>query len=64
MATYECVAVDAQTQECTNWQAVEVIPPQETQPPMTKEEANDLTLAIVGFMVFVWVWKQIHALLK
>lgn len=57
MQVYECLAVDIETKDCTNWQLMEV--PQPNEPPITKEQANELTVAIVGFMVFVFVWNQI-----
>lgn len=56
MAIYECVSVDTATKDCTAWQLVE---PKQPESYLTKEQTNELTVAIVGFMVFVWIWLQI-----
>lgn len=50
---YECVAVDEFTQDCTNWQVIE------HSLPLSKADANLLTMEIIGFMVFVFILKQI-----
>lgn len=55
MATYECIEIDTQTQECTNWQAVTSL----STVPITKQDADMITFAICSFMVTVWVFTQI-----
>lgn len=50
---YECVAVDEFTQDCTEWQVIE------HSLPISKADANFLTMEIIGFMVFVFILKQI-----
>lgn len=52
---YECLAVDSVTKDCTNWQEVTTPAP----PILSQQEALSLTLAILSFMVFVWVIKLI-----
>lgn len=50
---YECVD-NVQPQYCTNWQEV----PQ-TPLPISKADANILTMEIISFMVFVFIVQQI-----
>lgn len=50
---YECVAVDEFTQDCTSWQVIE------HSLPLSKADANLLTMEIIGFMIFVFILKQI-----
>lgn len=50
---YECVAVDLSTQNCTHWEIVE------NSLPLSKSDANFLTLKILGFMIFVFILKYI-----
>ncbi len=55
---YECVAVDTFTQDCTNWQVTE------HSLPISKADAGILTAKIIGFMIFVFVIKQIKRGIK
>lgn len=56
-ATYECIAVDVATKLCTNWQQVE------QTLPIAKEDANAITMAIIAFLAYVFVIKQIKRML-
>lgn len=58
MQVYECLAVDVETRDCTNWQLMEV-PTTTNEALLTKQQVNDLTVAIIGFLVIVFVWLQI-----
>lgn len=51
--TYECVAVDVSTQDCTLWRATE------HTLPISKADAAWLTGKIIGFMAFVFILKLI-----
>lgn len=51
--TYECVAVDIVKQDCTLWRATE------HTLPISKADANWLTVEIISFMAFVFVCKLI-----
>lgn len=64
MKTYECIEVDISTKNCINWQEQQVLQDFFQKPPISKQEANELTLAIIGFMIFVHIWKQILSFLK
>lgn len=56
---YECLAVDITTKDCTNWQIVVKPDPESEQLPITKHDADILTMAIIGFMVFVRILLEI-----
>lgn len=58
---YECVGYDNVTNQCTSVQVVNVYV---SEPPLTKEQANELTMIIVGFMVYVAVWKHILSMIR
>lgn len=49
---YECVAVD-EFNDCTDWQVIE------HSLPLSRADANLLTVEIIGFMIFVFILKQI-----
>lgn len=51
--TYECIAVDIATQDCKNWQV------NEHSLPIAKPDADLITAKIIGFMIFVFIIKQI-----
>lgn len=51
---YECVAVDVYTKDCTDWQVVE-----SSDVPITRNDFNAVFLAVLSFMVFVWVLNQV-----
>uniref|UniRef100_A0AAU8B6Y0 Uncharacterized protein n=1 Tax=Dulem virus 62 TaxID=3145773 RepID=A0AAU8B6Y0_9VIRU len=55
---YECVSVDEFTQDCTNWQV------DEHSLPISKADADIITMKIMGFMVFVFIIKQIKKSIK
>lgn len=52
---YECVQINQVTKECVSWQAQA----QQTL-PISKDDANALTIAILVFMAFVFVLRQIR----
>lgn len=58
MQVYECLAVDIATRDCTNWQVL--VKPEPEQLPITKDDANTITMAIIVFMVFVRVLLEIR----
>lgn len=45
---------------CTQWQPLNA----ESQLPLTKSEADQITIAIAGILVLVWGFKQIKRLIK
>lgn len=45
---------------CKTWQALDHNP----SLPFTKEEANDITIAICGILVLVWGFKQAKKLIR
>lgn len=54
--TYECVQI-APDGSCSQWQA-------DNESAFTKQQLNELTVAIVAFMVFVRIWMFIKQLAK
>lgn len=55
--TYECTTIDNKTKLCTHWQPVE------QTPPIAKEDANAITMAVITFLAYVFVIKQIKRML-
>lgn len=51
---YKCLKANHLLGTCQEWQQVT-----QTPLPLSKSEANELTIGIIGFMVFVYIWKQI-----
>lgn len=60
--TYECVEIDVITKKCTNWQLVDSSIPK--APPLTQDDVNQLTFAILSFMAVVYVYYQIKQTVK
>lgn len=59
---YECIEVDVNTRECTNWQVVDSQILQ--QPLLSKDNVNELTIAILSFIAVVFIYLQLKQTVK